>query len=267
MRALLALACATAGVPAYADCERPDNEVTIQCENCGNLEQNLPRGFDIAWNAFRSIDGLREEIGLTGSTEVILALPPTSSAGVLWYRANINDPSWRISNSLQYSRMVSLMESKSRGFEGSVGVGSGRTGAGASARWEQRITQQIGQARLAAISVGSGPITVIIEDQNGNEIGRKTYERNTGGQGLPVPDQRELEPKQQYEEIDCFDDDVRVPPKPQRRRGGDRGLGPMLTDRSLAASCSFTNDVRCRGVVNSPYSSGVVCSVDVTARC
>lgn len=252
---------------SHAACSPPDNEVTVVCEDCGNLEQNLPRGFDVAWNAFRTQEGMRQEIGLTGTTEVILDRPRFASAGVLWYRVNIVDPTWRISNSTQYSRMVSLMRARSNGFEGSVGAGGGRTGAGASIRWERSITEQISQARIAAISTGSGPFTLIIEDQNGNEIGRKSVERNAGDQTLPVPDQREFEPDQRYEEIDCLDQDERVPPEPVRRRSGDRGTGAIILDRTAISHCSFTNDVRCYGDFSSPHSTGVVCSVDVGRRC
>lgn len=257
MRAL-ALLAAAATFPAFADCTPPQDEVTIECDSCGNLEQNLERGFDLAWNELLDNKGMREELALTGSTEVVLANPPHSSDGVLWYRVNVTDSTWEIANSREYSRLARLVNERSLGFQGSIG-GLGRS-FGAEVRWATRIEQQISQAISTAIKTTARPLTLILEDQSGNEIGREDVERNAGEQDPGLAGPKDLFPDNKRKRPDCAGADDRIAPTERTRPGGGQQERPP-------SACSYTSSTRCRGDFSRPNDTGIVCSTNIETRC
>ena len=232
MRALIlilgVLGCAS---HAFANCSPAPGEQKTACRSCGNLEQNPNRGFGLARNALLANKAMRRELQFKGSTEINLVNPPRSSPGVLFYRVNITDRSWRIVNTAAYSRAAIFHKELEAGFEASLRGGLASVGGfGSEFSWRQSMTRQFEQNISQAISFGSTPYLYVLEDQNGREFARRSIERNAGRVRLPVVGPSDLRADPRYRKLDCVKKDPRQRASKRRSsRGSNGGSSPPGT--------------------------------------
>ncbi len=206
---------------ATASCTPDPEEAQVNCFSCGNLEQNPERGFDLAHREFLSNGDLRNEIRWTGNTEVNLLNPPHSSPGVLWYRVNMTDPTWSVTNVGAYSQAQTFQQELAMGYETSMSSGLGQLfGFQTEAQWRTTFTNQMELLYSVAVTYANEPYEFFLEDQNGNEFAEKEIRRNGG---MPTPDvvgPSDLNPDERYRERHCEDEDPR-----QVSSGGSNDMG------------------------------------------
>ncbi len=260
MRAIIVLIAASLGsANVHAACTPDPNEQQVDCENCGNLEQNPTRGFDLARNAMLDNEPMRREIRLSGSTEVNLVNPPDSSPGVLFYRVNVTDRSWRIVDTNAYSQATVYHQELEVGWEASLRGGLASVGGfGSEVAWRQSMTREFNAAITRAVSFGSIPYIYILEDQNGREIERRDIERNAGRVTPRVPGPSDTEPDPRYREIDCVNEDPRH--NGEQTSGGGGGSGGSTPPGTGGGSGGFgwPEPRQCR-LVYEPHNTILIC--------
>ncbi len=191
--------------PAAAVCRPPAGANTTWCQSCGNLEQNVSRGHDLAWNELRRNERMQLELSVFGATTVYLTDPPHASPGVLYYTVVIEDPQFAITNSETYAHAVAMMRHYSVGVSFQVDIPE------LDFTWTYDLSEQIEHAVSASVSTGSAPYTMRMFDSRGNVVdgGTISQPRNTPQQALALVGPNDLNPDNQYRNQACESEDPR----------------------------------------------------------
>lgn len=190
---------------AYAACTPPESDQTTDCISCGNLEQNVARGHDLAWNEYLRNTTMQFELRINGMTRVHLLDPPHASAGVLFYTVVIEDPQFQVTDTASHATASELLQQWQVAFswEGS--------NVQAEWYWRQHQGSRIEDAASTAVSTGSAPLLMRLFDSRGNAVTGGTVEwpRLTPQQQLALVGPRDLDPDPRYANDACASQDPR----------------------------------------------------------
>lgn len=220
--ATLSMSLLLGSAQAYAACTPPNGEPTMSCISCGNLEQNVERGHDLAWHEYLRNPTMQFELRIHGATRVHLVDPPHASPGVLFYTVIIEDPQFQIVDTQSHATAAELLQQWQIGFS--------YDGASVQAEWYWRRHQssRIQDAISTAVSTGSAPYLMRMFDSRGNAIEGGTVEwpRLTPPQEWELAGPNDLSPDARYANDACVSQDPRT-------RGGSAGTSnPGDNDRS-----------------------------------
>ena len=250
-----------------AECTAPEGANSTYCQSCGNLEQNVSRGHDLAWNKLLGDEQMRLELRVFGSTTVYLTDPPHASPGVLYYTVVIEDPQFTVTDTQTYAEALTLMHQ--------YGIEFDYDGASIQAEmmWRSYTSRRIEELASMSISTGSAPYVMRLFDSRGNAIPGGTIEqpRQTPQQQLALAGPSDLNPDDRYRNEACKPDDPRIPDKAPDSDGGGSGGGGAngrddydyydpREDFWWEWEEAWGGKVpHCVGDFSDPYGSGVIC--------
>ncbi|MEL7535581.1 MAG: hypothetical protein AAFX44_12785 [Pseudomonadota bacterium] len=170
--ALLVTATTTA---ARQVCEPPEGMPQVPCHKCGNLEENVERGFNRAFEATQRSVYLNSELRTHGQVHFALAYPPHASRGNLFYSAIVRSPSYRITNQAAFGRALATHQAltQSLSFAASLTGPTLTTSTSVVRSQTQTLTNQL----AVSVSHGTEPYIVVLYDRNHEEIGRTQFEQ------------------------------------------------------------------------------------------
>ena len=244
---------------ADAGCTAPDDENQTPCNSCGNLEQNIERAIDLAWNEFLKNLRMQLELRVNGATLVHLTNPPHSSPGVLYYTVLIEDPDFQIINVETHAEAVQLLHS--------WGIGVSASPSRMQGEWmyRQQLSRRIEDILSTSVSTGSSPYIMRLLDSKGNLVEGGTIEqpRLTGEQQEALAGPSDLIPDDQYANEHC------VPEDPRQEGGGTAGTGTNSGGDWSDISDNWEGwgngygDIRplCRPDFSDPAGAGVICVI------
>ncbi len=250
---------------AFAGCTAPEGENQTPCISCGNLEQNVTRAHDLAWNEFLRNTKMQLELKVYGATLVHLVDPPHSSPGVLYYTVIIEDPQFEVVDAHTHAEAVQLMQSWR------VGV-TYENPSQMHAEWVYResITTRIEDITSRSISTGSAPYIMRLMNSQGNIVtgGSTLQPRLAGEQELALVRTSDLYPDDQYANEACISVDPRQEGESSAGIGtgssGDHsGGGPTDSTDHWEGWGNGYGDLRpqCRPDFSDPAGSGVICVI------
>ena len=246
---------------AFGGCTAPAGETQTPCVSCGNLEQNVNRAHDLAWNEFLRNNRMQLELRLSGATLVHLTNPPHSSPGVLYYTVVIEDPLFQVSNQESWAEAVELMESS--------GIGASITSGGVRSDWMWRraITRRIENILSTSVYTGSVPYTMRLFDSRGNPVAGGTTQqpRLTPRQQPALAGPRDLHPDHRYANEACVSEDPRHQQENDSSSYTDSSGGGDWSDSAdhWEGWGNGYGDLRplCRPDFSDPAGAGVICII------
>ncbi len=244
---------------ADAGCTAPEDENQTRCNSCGNLEQNVKRAHDLAWNEFLKNQLMQLELRVNGATLVHLINPPHSSPGVLYYTVLIEDPDFEIINVETHAEAVQLLRS--------WGIGVTASPSRMQAEWmfRQQLSTRIEEILSTSVSTGSSPYIMRLLDSKGNlvEGGTVQQPRLTGEQQVALAGPSDLLPDDQYANEHCVPEDPRQ--ESDETAGADTSSGGDWSDNgeSWEGWGNGYGDIRplCRPDFSDPAGAGVICVI------
>ncbi len=244
---------------SFGGCTAPSDETAAACISCGNLEQNVSRGLDLAWNEYLKNLTMQMELRAFGATLVHLTNPPHSSPGVLYYTVIIEDPQFQITNIETYAEAVQLMRS--------WGIGFSYSGANPRAEfvWRQSMTTRIENALSISVSTGSAPYIMRLLDSKGNLVDGGTIEqpRLTGEQMPELAGPADLFPDDQHANDACVSEDPRAESGDATDAGNSGGGDYSDYSDYWEGWGNGYGDMRpmCRPDFSDPAGAGVICVI------
>lgn len=243
----------------YAACSPPDGEPTADCISCGNLEQNVARAHDLAWNEFLDNTAMQLQLRSIGATRVHLVNPPHASPGVLFYTVVIEDPQFRITDSASQAVADEIRRQWEIAFR--------YDGATVQAEWAWREQQlaRLEEALSTAVATGSGPYLMRLFDSRGNAVSEGTVEwpRHTPPQQRADVGPSDLFPDARHANEAC----VSADPRFQTDDDNTGGIGDGERDDAppdygwldWEESHGFPTRYHCVPDFSDPAGSGVIC--------
>lgn len=249
---------------SFAACTAPEGQTQTPCISCGNLEQNVARAHDLAWNEFLRNATMQIELRVYGTTLVHLVNPPHSSPGVLYYTVIIEDPQFNVADVETHAEALQLMQSWRAGVTYDP--------SGFEAEWVYRraITRRVEDIVSRSVSTGSAPYIMRLMDSRGNIVpgGSALQPRLAGVQMLTLAGPRDLFPDGRYANEACASADPRdhgdSPTDSGTNGGGDSsGGGPDDSSDYWEGAGNGYGEQRplCRPDFSDPAGAGVICVV------
>lgn len=246
---------------AFGGCTAPEGETQAPCASCGNLEQNVKRAHDLAWNELLRNRTMQLELRLSGATLVHLIDPPHSSPGVLYYTVVIEDPQFEVNNLESHAEAVQMMESLG------VGISYGHAGMRGEWAWRRAMTTRIENVLSVSVSTGSAPYTMRLFDSKGNPVAGGTTQqpRLTPRQDPALAGQRDLHPDHRYANEACVSEDPRHQQENDSSSYTDSSGGGDWSDSAdhWEGWGNGYGDLRpaCRPDFSDPAGAGVICII------
>lgn len=244
--------------PAWSGCTAPEDENQTPCPSCGNLEQNVERAHDIAWNELLKNIKMQLELRVNGATRVHLVNPPHASPGVLYYTVLIEDPDFRITNVESQSEASELLRS--------WGVGVTASPLRLQGQWmyRQHLLRRIETLASTSVSTGSSPLIMRLLDSRGNQVAGGTTEwpRLTGEQQEALAGRNDLHPDAQYANEACVTEDPRYQDDGVDNGGSSGGDLDDYLDNWEGWGNGY-GELRplCRPDFSDPAGAGVICVI------
>ncbi len=244
---------------AFGGCTAPEDENQTACVSCGNLEQNVERAHDIAWNEYLNNTKMQLELRVHGATLIHLVNPPHSSLGVLYYTVLIEDPDFQIINAESHAQAVQLLRS--------WGIGVTASPLRMQGEWlyRQQLSTRIEQLLSTSVSTGSSPYTMRLLDSRGNLVAGGTVQqpRLTGEQQEALAGPSDLHPDEQYANEACVSEDPRQEDDSTADTGsyGDGDYSDYLDSWEGWGSGYGDLYPQCRPDFSDPAGAGVICVI------
>ena len=244
---------------SLAGCTAPEDENQTPCVSCGNLEQNVQRAHDLAWNEFLQNQLMRLQLRVNGATLVHLTNPPHSSPGVLYYTVLIEDPDFEIINVASHAEAVQLLRSWG------VGISASTTRMHAEWLYRQQLSTRIEEILSTSVSTGSSPYIMRLLDSKGNLVEGGTIEqpRLAGEQQEALAGPSDLHPDDQYANEHCASEDPRQEGGGTADTGTNGGGDWSDNGDSWEGWGNGLGDLRplCRPDFSDPAGAGVICVI------
>ena len=244
---------------AFGGCTAPEDENQTPCTSCGNLEQNVERAHDLAWNELLRNLKMQLELQVDGATLVHLTNPPHSSPGVLYYTVLIEDPSFQIINVESHAEAVQLMRSWG------IGVSASTSRMHAEWLYRQQLSERIEELLSTSVSTGSSPFIMRLLDSKGNLVDGGTIEqpRLAGEQQEALAGPSDLHPDDQYANEACVSEDPRHEDDSMSDTGSNGGGDWSDSSDNWEGWGNGYGDLRplCRPDFSDPAGAGVICVI------
>lgn len=247
-----------------AACMPPEGAQVKDCISCGNLEQHVERGHDLAWNELLDNTTMQLELRTVGATHVYLVDPPHSSPGVLHYSVAIEDQQFSVVNTESAATARQLL------YEWQIAFDYEGASVQAEWIWRQHQLTRIEAALSTAVATGSAPYILRLFDSRGNPVegGVAMYARLTPRQEPALAGPRDLFPESQYANEACIHVDRRYPGDDGGDGNGGGGDGhdgdydDGVFDNAWwdwEESFGLHTRYECVPDFSNPYGSGVIC--------
>lgn len=216
-KVMILVTCLVGATIAHAQCKAPPAQRSIECERCGNLQENPTRGIEQIYSEFLVNDDLRGFVALHGSARINLLRPAGASPGVTYYYGLLRDPSYVRTDTVAYGRLVSLTR------EHTVGAVFNAMGGEIVATLGQHLSVEVSSLWSRAVSSGTADWHIRLYDQRNRQIGEANIGRGRNATPVVDPTRGEFNTYDRYRVRECENKDPRTN---EIRDGSGRYTGP-----------------------------------------